>query len=218
VFTRLPVFLAASSFVFSSEKRRTAPLPAARAHAPTHVMTSLAHAARARANGLRRASAVAVSAMRRLAFPAASVGSSRRATTSRVVVANAATNKALARSAARKALAKASASRAFSAGIDPDAGSKIPSQLHDAERAREDMYFRAEDAKALEKLMRKAREQAREESGEDPVSSDARRRAFWARFDASPKRKADEWKQLRKIVPTVNEETIRELVEWKHLD
>lgn len=171
-------------------------------------MTSLAHAARARANGLRRASAVAVSAMRRLAFPDASVGASRRATTS-FAEANAATNRALAR---------ASAIRAFSAGIDPDAGSRIPSQLHDAEHAREDMYFRAEDAKALEKLTRKARAQAREKAGEDPASSaDARRRALWALFDESPKRKEDDWTELRKIVPTVNEETIRKLFEWKYL-
>jgi hypothetical protein len=99
--------------------------------------------------------------MRRLAFPDASVGASRRATTL-FAEANAATNRALAR---------ATAIRAFSAGIDPDAGSRIPSQLHDAEHAREDMYFRAEDAKALEKLTRKARAQAREKAGEDPASS-----------------------------------------------
>lgn len=112
--------------------------------------------------------------------------------------------------AARSALSRVSAltrasvprqhfvfSRRFASVVDSSMGAGIPGRMHDQGHAREDMYFRKEEVKALQQLVKKARAQARASEGHD--------------VDAA------EMRELKRILgDSIPDDTLRKLVEWKH--
>lgn len=69
--------------------------------------------------------------------------------------------------------------------------------MHDQGHAREDMYFRKEEVKALQQLFKKARAQARASEGHDADAAEMR--------------------ELKRILgDSIPDDTLRKLVEWKH--
>ena len=88
-------------------------------------------------------------------------------------------------------------SRGFASVVDSSTGAGIPGRMHDQGHAREDMYFRKEEVKALQQLVKKARAQARASEGHD--------------VDAA------EMRELKRILgDSIPDDTLRKLVEWKH--
>lgn len=86
----------------------------------------------------------------------------------------------------------------FASVVDSSTGAGIPGRMHDQGHAREDMYFREEEVKALQQLVKKARAQARASEGHD--------------VDAAEKR------ELKRLLgdSKLPDDILRKLVDWKH--
>lgn len=86
----------------------------------------------------------------------------------------------------------------FASVVDSSTGAGIPGRMHDQGHAREDMYFREEEVKALQQLVKKARAQARASEGHD--------------VDAA------EMRELKRLLgdSKLPDDILRKLVDWKH--